>query len=440
MLCVRAVLLNGFVYLSIATILLMPQAYAASADEALSNKASLQAQRLFESIRPSVLKVQTIPLGSDTPYSYGTGFAVGTNNLIVTNYHVVSSVVIDPDRYQLEFIRQDGGKGALSIVAIDVVNDLAIVKGDTGLISGLEIDESIPNKGTRGFSIGFPENQGITVTEGIINGLSEDSVSGAIHYSGPINSGMSGGPAVNSFGKVFGVNVSSLRNSQMISFVVPSRFVAPLVAKAQKYGIRTSKDLFSDLNLQLLQNSKVILGLFPEDSLPVQRFGQFLAPAKPGDFARCYAANDKESDKLYSADIAGCRFKDMTYVTDNLNVGSWMVNYRHVKSAKLGALRFASLIESMMEGDDDTSATNRLHKSAWSCQTRLVTSTGTRLKSVLCLRRYTRFEGLYDIQLKMATIDVVGESLVTDLTLTGFAYPESMALTKRFMESVIWKP
>jgi len=433
-------LLRRCLFLSLLSAHGLSYAVASPAEVSSQNKPSLQAQRIFEAVRPSVIQVQTLPISSDSPSSYGTGFAVGANNLIVTNYHVVSSVVMDPERYRLEFIHQDGRKGSLSIVAIDVVNDLAVVRGETGPIRGLMIDESVPEKGARGFSIGFPENQGITVTEGIINGLSEDSVRGAIHFTGPINSGMSGGPAVNSSGQVFGINVSHLRDSQMISFVVPSRFAIPLVEKAQKIGSSTAKDIFKELNQQLKSNSSQTLELFPQESLPVQRLGQFEAPARPGDFARCFADNEKEADKLYAIEVAGCNFKDQTYVNKDLYLGGWAFSYSHITAPDLGAIRFASLQEAMMHVTDDTSAANRLHKTHWSCRDNVVNSSGTRTKSVLCLRRYLRFETLYDIELKMATIDNSGETLVTNLSLTGFAYPESMAFSKRFMEAISWKP
>jgi len=399
-----------------------------------------QAESAVESVRPSVLQVQTLPLGSDSPYSYGSGFAVGAGNLLITNYHVVSGVIMDPDRYRLEFLRQDGKKGALAVVAIDVVHDLAVVRGDTGPMPGLAFEQNVPDKGARGFSIGFPQNQGLTVTEGIVNGLSEDSVRGAIHFSGPVNAGMSGGPAVNSSGRVFGVNVANLRDAQLISFIVPASAAVALIERAEKVKMPTEKDLFNDLAHQLQMNSKDVLALFPAGNLPVEMFGRFSAPAKPGDFAHCYATNEKEADKLYHVDKYGCYFKDFTFVAHDLYMGRWAFNYSHINAPDFGAMRFASLEESLLGTSDDTSATNLIHKTRWTCQNHIVALSGGRAKAVLCLRRYSRFEGLYDIELKLATLTDSKEALLSSLELYGLGYSDSMALVHRFMESVTWKP
>lgn len=402
-------------------------------------QASAQAQGVFEAIRPSVVQVQTLPLGSDSPFGHGTGFAVAAGKLILTNYHVVSSVVIDPDRYRLEFLKQDGSKGALSVVAIDVVHDLALVRGDFGPMPGLEFDPRIPEKGARGFSIGFPRNVGITVTEGVINGLSEDSTRGAIHFSGPMNGGMSGGPAVTPAGKVFGVNVATLRSSQLISFVVPAGKAMALIERATSRKESAAPDLIADLTRQLRASSEETLGQISVRELPIQTFGRFRAPGKPGEFARCSARNEKEADKLYHIAQYGCRLKDATYVANDLYLGHWDFSHRHLTAPKLGALRFAGFQERLLEAEDDTSTTNRIHKTRWACQQKIVNQGGSRSKAVLCLRRYQRLEGLYDLDLKLVSLADPGESLVSTLSINGFGYPESMLLARRFMEAIAWK-
>ncbi len=432
--------LRVLVLIACLSFLLISTAKAVPSDVLSGTQPSLQAQRVFEYVRPSVLQIQTMPIGSDSPYSYGSGFAVGSENLIITNYHVVSGVIMDPDRYRLEFLRQDGRKGALEVVAIDVVHDLAVVRGDTGQMKGLDFEQRVPDKGTLGFSIGFPQNQGITVTEGIINGLSEDSARGAIHFSGPVNPGMSGGPAVNTSGRVFGVNVSNLRDSQLISFVVPAKAVVALIERSRNTKVPTVKDLFEDLSQQLRLNSIETLALFPNSNLPVVSFGHFQAAAKPGDFARCYATNEKEADKLYNIEKYGCYFKDNTFVANDLYLGRWSFSQWHIMAPNLGALRFASLEQSMMVAYDDTSATNRIHKKRWACQDRIVALSGTRAKAVLCLRRYSRLGGLYDTKLQLVTLADPGDAMLSTLFLAGFGYPESMALARRFMESTAWKP
>ena len=413
---------------------------AAPAAVPQAEAASTQARAALDKARASVLQVKTLPVGSDADYSYGSGFAIGTERLIVTNYHVVSKVILEPDRYRLEFLRTDGGNGALAIIAIDVVNDLAVVRGDTGALAALSLDPIIPDKGERGFSIGFPSNQGLTVTEGIVNGLSEDFTRGVIHFSGPINAGMSGGPALTPRGQVFGVNVAYQDDSQLISFVVPASAVSALVERPRQAAAPTTAALFDDLGRQLRRYSTETIAAWPAGALPVQRIGRFSAPGKPGEFARCSAEDENDPDVLYRTTMSRCESKDEIYVDEDLSLGGWKFTHRQIRAPDFGAMRFASLEQSLLTPWDDDSTASRLYKTRWSCQDRIVALRGGPAKAVLCLRRYSRFEGLYDVNLKIATLGEPGDALISRLGIHGFGYPESMALAQRFMDAVSWAP
>ncbi|WP_269519020.1 S1 family peptidase [Alteromonas sp. BMJM2] len=84
------------------------------------------------------------PLKHSTPKILGTGFAVGNGNYVVTNYHVVSSV-LDPTIVEDYVVLK--GKGTKlnmikgSVVHIDVQHDLALIALE-GRLKPLELDDS----------------------------------------------------------------------------------------------------------------------------------------------------------------------------------------------------------------------------------------------------------------------------------------------------------
>src|SRR5262249_58772170 len=124
--------------------------------------------------RDSVAQIRLLLGSSDTHASTGTGFVVGPDGLILTNYHVIADKALEPGTYRLEFVLPNGRRGDLRIVAVDVVHDLALVRGDIGGTTPLSFRDSQPSKGDKGFSLGYPLNQGLTVVEGIYNGRSQE--------------------------------------------------------------------------------------------------------------------------------------------------------------------------------------------------------------------------------------------------------------------------
>jgi S1-C subfamily serine protease len=207
---------------------------AAALDAEIANQElSDDAKVRFDAARDSVVQIRGFFDKSDSSAFHGSGFAVDDGRQIVTNYHVVAPAVLYPRQYRLEYLASDGRKGRLHILAIDVRNDLAIVAADDLELPPLTLRSEIPAQGERAWSIGFPLNLGLTITEGVANGLVEDSTVQRIHYTGPINGGMSGGPALDRRGRAYGVNVSVITDRQLVGFVVPARHIPTLLARAK---------------------------------------------------------------------------------------------------------------------------------------------------------------------------------------------------------------
>ncbi len=93
-----------------------------------SSNLSASARRLYDFGRPRLLQVRTLLRDQDSQASVGSGSLVGPDGLILTNYHVVSQVALEPQRYRLNYQTVDGAKGALQLIAFDVVHDLALVR------------------------------------------------------------------------------------------------------------------------------------------------------------------------------------------------------------------------------------------------------------------------------------------------------------------------
>ena len=199
-----------------------------------SQELSGEAKVRLDAARDSVVQIRGLFDTSETSAFHGSGFAVGDGRRIVTNYHVVAQAVLYPRQYRLEYLASDGRTGPLHVLAIDVRNDLAIVAADDLELPALQLRGQIPAQGERAWSIGFPLNLGLTITEGVANGLVENTFESRIHYTGAINGGMSGGPALDRRGRVYGVNVSVVTGRQLVGFVVPAKHIPALLLRARE--------------------------------------------------------------------------------------------------------------------------------------------------------------------------------------------------------------
>lgn len=160
-------------------------------------------------VLPSVVTIRVASLGGT---SEGSGFVVSTDGYIVTNDHVVAD---GTGRASVTF--NDGSSSPATVVGQDPESDIAVIKVNRKGLRPIEFgDSETLAVGDPVLAIGSPLSLANTVTAGIISALDRTMQAGepggpvryyaAIQTDAAVNHGNSGGPLVDSAGRVIGVN------------------------------------------------------------------------------------------------------------------------------------------------------------------------------------------------------------------------------------------
>lgn len=170
----------------------------------------------------------------DSQQIRGSGFILSKEGYIITNNHVIEDVD------SINVILNDGSKVAVEVLGRDVFSDLAVLKSNKSFSSSLILGDSDNLKsGELIIAIGSPlGNFRNSVTTGVISAThrSIDRGDGYIlenllQTDAAINKGNSGGPLVNLFGEVVGINSLIIRESsnatiaEGLGFAIPSNDV-----------------------------------------------------------------------------------------------------------------------------------------------------------------------------------------------------------------------
>ena len=423
----------------------------ADADEAAVDEAAIEAaieaQELsdeakdrLDAARESVVQIRGFFDRSDSSAFHGSGFAVDDGRRIVTNYHVVAQAVLYPRQYRLEYLASDGRKGPLRVLAIDVRNDLAIVAPDDDLeLPPLKLRTEIPAQGERAWSIGFPLNLGLTITEGVANGLVENSIEQRIHYTGAINGGMSGGPALDRRGRVYGVNVSVVLGRQLVGFVVPAKHIPTLLARAKE----PLDQRFSALQLRQLVTGQVLAYELevleaPPETGGTQAVRHFVLPAQLSRHLECGTFDERGGHSRVRVETVSCAMPSRLLAQGGVYVAGLAVQHRVLQPSGLHPLQFERVVNRMAAAP--RRAGSPAHVAPFACHDGLVSLDGFDARISTCVRQYRLFGDLYDFDVTVVSIDDASEALVSRLALQGVGYDSGERILKRYLGGLQWKP
>jgi S1-C subfamily serine protease len=206
---------------------------------------ALTPEQIYKQAAPGVVVItdtqtQNVPATPFAPsqsqqvQALGSGFVIDKQGDIVTNDHVVQGATA----IRIGF--SDGASSPAAIVGTDPSTDTAVVrvKAPASALHPLEFgDSGTIEVGDPVYAIGNPFGLDRTMTAGIVSAVARDieapnglTIANAIQTDAPINHGNSGGPLLDRFGRVVGVNAQieggTVDANVGVGFAIPSATAA----------------------------------------------------------------------------------------------------------------------------------------------------------------------------------------------------------------------
>ncbi|WP_456434490.1 S1C family serine protease [Thermosulfuriphilus sp.] len=215
----------------------------------------------------------------------GSGFFLDKDGHIITNFHVIDAAFV------INVIDWAGNRYQAQIVGTDPETDLAVLKikpkEDIAPLEFGDSDQLII--GQKVLAIGNPYGLDNTLTVGVISALNRSLPSPTLELShniiqtdAAINPGSSGGPLLDSSGRVIGINTAMLgRGAENIGFAIPANVAKRIIPQliSQGFAVRPWLGFFG---IELSTRLANLFGLKVSKGVMIERVIQGSPAARAG--------------------------------------------------------------------------------------------------------------------------------------------------------------
>lgn len=388
------------------------------------------ATNLFKKIKKSVYLVKTAMKINSPKVSYGSGFAISKDGLIITNYHVIFSVLNDKNNENKVFVEINGKDYLAKILNIDIIHDLALLKITGPKLPRLKISTKVVSRGEKIFSIGVPKDLSMSINEGNYNGIINQSPYEQIHMSTTLNSGMSGGPTIDEKGNIIGVNVAYLKNSQNISFAIPSKYILKLLKnKNNNKFVMNNKKFHAILKKQIIDvQESLTQNIFLKHKNKEKRenkLGGWSLPT-PSKNLKCWSQNASKFDPSVKIGQQFCNMISGLYVDEETYTGNFDINYFSIENKLRNLWQYYYFLYNFynFEGEvfDDYFTNQMVSITIPDCREEVVINKyKIPFKVNYCIKGYVNIPGIYDVKFKAINLSTHGKSILLRANLRGFA-------------------
>lgn len=196
---------------------------------------------VVDAVGPAVVSVSAgmkSARGETEHIGSGSGVMITPDGYILTNDHVVHNA------RQLSVTLTNGTTLPATVVGVDPATDLAVIRADgSGLPYATLGDSGAVRVGQLIIAIGNPFGFQSTVSTGVVSALGRALrsqqgrlIENIIQHTAPLNPGNSGGPLVDSRGRIVGINTAIIMMAQGIGFSIPSNSAKWVVSQLLTHG------------------------------------------------------------------------------------------------------------------------------------------------------------------------------------------------------------
>ena len=205
-------------------------------DKELLDAYSQAVIRVAENVGPAVVSITHAERPGRS--GIGSGVIIAPDGYALTNSHVVGR------RGEVWASTSEGDRLAAEVVGDDPATDLALIRLAARDLPYANLGDSHALRvGQLVIAMGNPLGFQSTVSTGVVSALGRGlrsqegrAIEHVVQHTAPLNPGNSGGPLVDSGGRIVGINTAIIAGAQGLGFAVPANTARWVISEVLSHG------------------------------------------------------------------------------------------------------------------------------------------------------------------------------------------------------------
>jgi hypothetical protein len=403
--------------------------------------AELSAQSAFQGLRPSVVEIRVEVKGNRGTSTGASGFVALRPDLVVTNYHAVTDVLYEPAQHRVSVLTAGSEQIGARILALDVINDLALLQLDKPLgVPLLPLRSTRPARGELGFSMGKPGGFEVGIVTGNFNGVMNDDPKTLLVFSGAINRGMSGGPMLDAQGRVVGINVATSTRHQLVGLAVPAEALLKLYKGIDGGQPPDQQQLLKQVVSQAVLFGQHQIRAMEGSATPARTLGPFTVRGDLNKDNPCRTEHSADASRPYVELEQTCIAGAGISLMPGRSAGRIHSESVWLSSSSLSPWQLSNFLERRLNSTRELPEAQR-GTPTWQCrQQSMQTLEALPLLVHACRRPVKHLPGLHDYRLRYVPQVQGPDALLVSLDLTGMDDKTAQAALLLSMKTSRWQP
>jgi hypothetical protein len=171
----------------------------------------------------------------------------------------------------------------------------------------------------------------------------------------------------------------------------------------------------------------------------IESYGDARIPKIQKDYIKGWGEKVTGEKKMYRRSFSGYAIPNGVYVSRGVLTGKLKVRYNWLETDQLNSVQFYNKVQKIFNAYSSPNNASSKDRTSYRKRTAFLHHAGLNWKLSIGVRKYLKYNQLYDFTLNMVSLSKTDRAIVVNAALAGVSKKNGNAFLRKFIEHIQWQ-